>query len=58
MKLKLMEKERLTVVNYIIIFEDKDREIEYFTNKEAAFKRIELLRDNWNCHLFNRILSV
>ena len=48
----------MPVVNYIIFFDDQDREPEYFTDEETAEKRLELVRDNWNCHLFKRVKSV
>lgn len=47
-----------TIVNYLIFFEDSERENELYLDKETAMKRIEQVRDNWSCHLFERILSV
>jgi len=44
--------------NYIIVYEDQDRELEILLDEETALKRLEIVRDNWNCHLFKRVKSV
>ena len=53
---KLMHRENYT--NYLILFNDTERPMERFDDFETAYKRIEMLRDNWDCHLFKRIKSV
>ncbi len=37
---------------YAILFEDADRPPELFARREDASARYNLLRGNWNCHLF------
>ena len=48
----------MPIVDYVIIYDDQDRAIEHFTVKKIAYKRLDQVRDNWNCHLFKRIESV
>lgn len=52
------DKPAFPVVEYLIIYEDQDRPIEYFTEEKPAFARLEIVKYSWNCHLFKRLVSV
>lgn len=44
---------------WIIWFEDAERSPEIFSGygaRDAAFRRFEALNQNWNCHLFQKVL--
>ena len=43
--------------DWMIVFEDADMKPEVFTDHFAAQKRFEMLANNWNCHLFQRVES-
>lgn len=42
-------------VDWAIIFEDKDRPIELYTDYKTAIDRFFELCGSWNCHLFRRV---
>jgi hypothetical protein len=42
-------------VDWAIIFEDKDRPIELYTDYKTAIDRFFDLCSSWNCHLFKRV---
>ena len=47
-----------TFPDYAIIYEDPDRPIEIFTDVNIANRRLQVIKYNWNCHLFKRVKSV
>ncbi|HEY8037958.1 MAG TPA: hypothetical protein VIF37_20485, partial [Methylobacter sp.] len=42
-------------VDWAIIFDDKDRQSEFFTDHKMAMTRFDVLSMSWSCHLFKRV---
>ena len=40
---------------YIIVFDDTDKPMLVFTDKDAAIKTWEFYNVNWNCHLLSSL---
>ncbi len=52
-----MESPKLPEVRWMIVYDDQDKEAEYFTDIVVALYRLDQLSFSWNCHLFMKIKS-
>lgn len=42
--------------NFVILFDDQDRQLEVFTDFEAARLRYAVARQSWSCYLFAELM--